>query len=66
MNVCTFNKDGRCVALKDKNCKDCAFMKTDKEFYESRAIAWLRLSSLPEKSRAKIQHKYYGKPVKEG
>ena len=66
MNECTFNKGGKCVALKDKNCRGCAFMKTNKQLEDSRAKAWERVESLPEKVKAKIRFKYYNKPVKEG
>ena len=66
MDVCTFNKGDRCVALRDKSCHRCAFMKTNKQLEDSRTKAWERVESLPDKVRVKIRFKYYNKPVKEG
>jgi hypothetical protein len=66
MDECTFNKGGKCVALRDKSCKGCAFRKTSTQLEDSRTKAWERIEALPDKARVKIRFKYYNKPVKEG
>lgn len=59
MDNCAFDRDGFCVALKEKQCDGCKFRKTEQEVYDSRMKAAHRLDSLPKRLKIHIARKYY-------
>ena len=59
MKDCAFNKDGKCVALKEKQCKGCHFYKTPEELAEGRQKATERIRTLSKSKQAYIKYKYY-------
>lgn len=62
MIKCAFDiEEGKCSALKVKNCKGCRFFKSKEKLIEGRAKAEKRVNALPKRQRAYIYDKYYAR-----
>lgn len=57
---CAFNKNDKCIALVNQECKGCSFRKTKEELLEGRRRARTLLERLPQEQRNAIENKYYG------
>ena len=56
---CVFERnEHNCIALREKDCFECAFFKTPKELARGREVAAARIASLPERQQDHIKHKY--------
>jgi hypothetical protein len=57
--ICVFDREEECAALKDKFCLGCSFYKTKEELMEGRDKAAIRVSRLEPTHRRNIKDKYY-------
>ena len=60
MNACVFENETECNALKEKQCTDCPFRKTEEELLAGRKKAVTRIDDLPDHTRRHLIRKYYG------
>ncbi len=58
---CVFQFGSRCHALKTKECENCRFYKTSRQYEESRARALERICGLDEEQQEHIRFMYYSK-----
>lgn len=59
MKNCAFDMKKCCAALSKKNCKGCAFKKTEKQLEKGRKEAEKRIDSLPQSQQEYIYDKYH-------
>lgn len=59
MSECAFEHGEYCEALINKECKGCAFRKTEKQVADGRKKAMLKLYMLPAQKLKAIREKYY-------
>ena len=57
--ICAFDREEKCAALKEKICFGCSFYKTKEELMEGREKAAIRVSRLEPTYRRNIKDKYY-------
>ncbi len=57
---CFASKNGKCIALKDRECYCCPFYKTVAEYGKSCGAAFARLAGLPDEQQDYIAAQYYG------
>ena len=55
---CVFDKGMGCAALREKQCHECSFYKTQAQLTEGRKKADERIASLPSEQQAHIRLKY--------